>query len=204
MTALVVIRHGPTVWSAEHRLQGRRDLPLSREGRAEVRAWSLPPRLLAYRAICSPLARAVETAHLLGLSGVQLEPNLIEMHWGEWEGRTLAELRAERGAAMARDEALGLDLLPPGGESPRQVSARLERWLADIYPEHQPRLVITHKGVIRALLSLATGWDMTHKPPVRFAWDAAHHFEVGPAGTLTLRAANQSLLTVEPTSGTSR
>jgi probable phosphoglycerate mutase len=69
--------------------------------------------------------------------------------------------------AMVANEALGLDFRPPGGESPREVRARLESLFADLTDELV--VCVTHKGVIRAALSLATGWDMLAKPPLRLA-----------------------------------
>src|SRR3546814_19659201 len=66
---------------------------------------------------------------------------------------------------MAAAEALGLDLRPPGGESPRQVQDRLKPWLAERSSCGRDTIAVTHKGVIRALYALACGWDMTGPPP---------------------------------------
>ena len=57
MTPLVLLRHGPTAWTREHRLQGRADLPLDEAGRATVRGWRLPPDLRDLLWFTSPLAR---------------------------------------------------------------------------------------------------------------------------------------------------
>ncbi len=152
-------------------MQGRADLPLSPEGRAEVLQWHLPDAWRGARWRCSPLRRATETTALLTNRPVDIEPRLVEMDWGGWEGRTLAELRAEAPEAMAANEELGLDFRPPGGESPREVRARLDSLLTDLMDELM--VCVTHKGVIRAALSLATGWDMRSKPPLRLGDDAA-------------------------------
>ena len=81
---------------------------------------------------------------LLGLDP-RPEPRLVEMAWGEWEGRRLADLRAELGDAMIENEARGLDFRPPGGESPRDVQERLKPLLACLsapdrlrYPQRRP------------------------------------------------------------------
>ena len=66
----------------------------------------------------------------MGHDDATVEPALIETDWGHWEGRTLAELRQRHGGEMAALEARGLDFRPPGGESPRDVQARLASWLA--------------------------------------------------------------------------
>jgi probable phosphoglycerate mutase len=171
----LLIRHGSTAWNEQGRMQGRADLPLSPEGRAQVLRWRLPEAWADARWLCSPLRRAAETAALLTDRPITIELRLIEMDWGAWEGRTLAELRAEAPAAMAANEARGLDFRPPGGESPREVRTRLECLFADLATTDRAALVVcvSHKGVIRAALSLATGWDMTSKPPLRLTDDTA-------------------------------
>ena len=166
---IVLIRHGRTVWNQQGRMQGRSDIPLSAAGRDEVRGWQLPAAWARAKWRSSPLRRATETAALLTTQPVTIEPRLIEMNWGAWEGRTLAELRAEA-PAMAANEARGLDFRPEGGESPREVRARFASLVADLSGDV---VCVTHKGVIRAALSLATGWDMTTRPPLRLGDDAA-------------------------------
>lgn len=143
---------------------GRADPPLSVEGRAALARWRLPAGFAAAAVLASPLRRARETATSFGSFAV--EPRLIEMDWGEWEGRRLAELRAADPAGMAELEARGLDLAPPGGESPRSVQSRLENLFADLAGADR-RVLVTHKGVIRAALALATGWDLRTEPPRR-------------------------------------
>ena len=61
MTLLVVIRHGPTRWNAEGRIQGRNDVALSEAGVAEVGRWRLPAAFFGYRWFASPLLRAAST-----------------------------------------------------------------------------------------------------------------------------------------------
>jgi probable phosphoglycerate mutase len=91
------------------------------------------------------------------------------MSWGCFEGRRLAELRGEAPDAMAANEARGLDFRPPGGESPREVCARLQAFLVELAADPRPVVAVCHKGVIRATLVLATGWDMRGRPPMRLA-----------------------------------
>ncbi|NKC16883.1 MAG: hypothetical protein GKR94_33225 [Gammaproteobacteria bacterium] len=98
---------------------------------------------------------------------------LIEMHWGAYEGRTLVELRAGLGDGMAVNEARGLDFKPPGGESPRQVQVRVLAWLrrqAAAWSDGEAALV-SHQGMLCALLALTIGWDMRGKPPVRWGFE---------------------------------
>jgi broad specificity phosphatase PhoE len=193
MTLFAILRHGPTAWSTEGRLQGRRDLPLSAEGRRRVAAWHLPAALAGCAWRASPLRRAGETAALLGISEAVVESALIEMDWGEWEGQRLAELRASV-PGMAAMEAAGLDFRPPGGESPREVQARLRPLLAGIARDGAPVAAVAHKGVIRALFALATGWDMRAKPPQRLAEDAVHLFEIDRTGAPAVCRLNLPLV----------
>src|SRR6185436_6401435 len=120
------LRHGPTTWNEEGRMQGRRDVPLSDRGRAEVEAWRANARLVKLVAAqtpwySSPLKRAVQTAEILAGAPPRCDPALIEMDWGDWEGLRLDELRNRHGADFARNEAAGLDFRPSRGESPREV-----------------------------------------------------------------------------------
>jgi probable phosphoglycerate mutase len=186
MIPLLVIRHAETDWNAAGLMQGRADRPLSEAGRAALRAATLPPGWSAAECVASPLSRAMETARLLGLRPTA-EPRLIEMDWGAWEGRTLDALRAELGEAMAENEARGLDFRPTGGESPRDVQERLKPWLAALAA---PTVAITHKGVLRALHALATGWDMTAKPREKLVNGRAHAFHVADDGTPSVAALN--------------
>jgi broad specificity phosphatase PhoE len=186
MTRLLLIRHGRTAWNEAGRLQGRADVPLSPAGRAEVATWSLPPGWQQARWLTSPLARARETAALLTTDPVTVEPRLIEMDWGAWEGRCLVDLRREAPEAMAKNEARGLDFRPHGGESPREVAARLAPLIEELARQPTPAVAVTHKGVMRAALALATGWDMRTKPPHRLRHDAALAFTCHADGRIQL------------------
>jgi probable phosphoglycerate mutase len=131
----------------------------------------------------------METAEILGLSAVP-DMRLIETDWGDWEGRRLEDLRAELGARMARNEALGLDFRPPGGESPREVLARLRSLLREL---SAPTILVTHKGVLRPLYALASGWSMREKPPKKLLDGCAHSFILLPSGELQVDTLNISL-----------
>ena len=190
MVSLALLRHAETAWSAEGRIQGCRDVPLSEAGRTALAAFALPAACRGMRVVTSPLVRCVETACLLGAREALCDPRLVEMHWGEWEGRVLAELRTEFGSAMLENEARGWDFRPTGGESPREVWGRIRPWLAEIAAAGEPTLAITHRGVIRAVLATATGWDMRGAPPAKLDWRAVHLFNLAPDGTPSLQALN--------------
>jgi probable phosphoglycerate mutase len=190
MPRLALIRHAPTDWSAAGRLQGRNEQPLSAAGRAAALRWHLPPPVDAFPRVASPLLRCRETAQLLQPPRpFAVEPRLIEMDFGAWEGRTLAEIHAAEPDAAAR-EALGLDFRAPGGESPREVQARLIPWLASLPTD---TLAVTHKGVIRALYALATGWPMLGNMPDRLRLDALQLFAVDADGAIAIDTLNLPL-----------
>ena len=179
MTALLLIRHGPTVWNGEGRLQGRTDIPLSDAGRAAVESWRIPPEFHGFEMIVSPLQRCVETAAILCRTldpppARRADARLMETSWGEWEGRTLADLRAAEGEGMAVNEGRGLDFRPPGGESPRDVQDRVRPLLAELGAAGRPLVAVLHRGVMRAIYALATGWDMREKPPHRLLHKMPH------------------------------
>jgi probable phosphoglycerate mutase len=188
MTLIAFIRHMPTVWNRQGRLQGRRDTPLDPDA---IPAWRLPAELAGFRFLASPLARARETAARLGVAPL-LDPRLTEMSWGRWEGHTLRELRA-RYADIDELEAQGLDFRTPGGESPRDVQARVAPLLAEVAAAGTPVAAVTHKGVIRAVFALATGWNMLGKPPYRLDWSSAHLFRLDRAGHPAIERLNIAL-----------
>ena len=176
MIDVVMLRHAMTTWNEAGRIQGRTDVSLGERGRRSLAGRRLPARFESCRTYSSPLARAVETAALLGLGAPVLDARLVEMDWGEWEGRTRAAVAAADARGVARNEARGPDFRPPGGESPREVQARVVDWARDVARTRSNVVAVTHKGVIRAVLGLACGWDLHGKVPVRLDWSRLHRF----------------------------
>jgi probable phosphoglycerate mutase len=125
MGEVVLVRHGQTEWSAAGRHTSYTDLPLTDEG--EEQSHRLGQALAGRRfaaVLSSPRRRARDTAQLAGLSVTALDEELAEWNYGEYEGITTKEIRARR-----PDWDLWRDGCP-GGESPEQVGARLDRVLA--------------------------------------------------------------------------
>ena len=180
MIDVVMIRHAATAWNEAGRIQGHADIPLGEPGRRALAGCRLPARFASYRLHSSPLARAVETAALLGLGTPVLDRRLVEMDWGEWEGETRALMAAADPHGVACNEARGPDFRPPGGESPREVQARVVDWARSVAGTPSNVVAITHKGVINATLGLACGWNLIGKSPVRLAWSCAHRFRFDP------------------------
>jgi probable phosphoglycerate mutase len=189
---LALIRHGPTAWNEARRLQGLADQPLSATGLETVKKWRVPDEYRGFAWVASPLIRARETARLLGLE-CEVEPLIREMHWGAWEGRTRDELIRDYGDEFHALTARGLDLRPHDGESPREVRDRVAKWIAACVEAGRDVGAVSHQGIIRAALSLATGWEMVGKPPVRMDWAAVHVFAVASDGKVSIEAMNVSL-----------
>lgn len=191
---IAFLRHGPTAWNEEGRLQGMTDVPLSPRGCALVATWRVP--FESWRWMCSPLARARETAALIGApSTLVIEPALREMAYGQWEGQTLADLRTREPRGMRDAETRGLDMAPPGGESPRQVMGRLRPWIAATAAQGEDVIAVSHKGVIRVVLAIATGWDMKSRQPVKLDWNRLHVFVASADGALVVDSLNTPMAT---------
>lgn len=182
MPLLGLIRHGETEWNALGKMQGRADVPLTDKTRETLLRLAPPQQLHDATWYTSPLSRAQETARLLGVKNAEPDRRLIETDWGEWQGKTLAELRDELGPQFLENEGKGRHFKPTNGESPADIMGRIQPFFDEISAKKGPIGAITHKGVIRAVLSLAYNWDMKSAAPVRLIWQTAHLFEIDPKG----------------------
>jgi broad specificity phosphatase PhoE len=146
MSELWLVRHGETEWSRSGAHTGRTDIPLTEAGRAAAVAIG---RKLAGRfavALTSPLERARETCRLAGFGDVaQIEPNLREWDYGDYEGRTTAEIRAERPGWSLWDDG------PLHGEPIEQVAARARAVLARAEAAGGDVLLFAHGHILRIL-----------------------------------------------------
>jgi broad specificity phosphatase PhoE len=164
-TALLLIRHAESSWNAAGRWQGHGDPPLSDRGRAQSNALA---RELAQETIdvlvSSDLRRAAETALILGEArGLrpELNPRLRELDVGDWGGLTRDQIERTAGDALRRFDAGDLDVRPGGGENLREIEQRACSVVAELVAAHPGRrlAVVTHLGVIRALLGKYCGSD---------------------------------------------
>ncbi len=181
MTELAFIRHGRTEWNKAGRLTGRSDISLAPEGRLEISTRRLPARFAQAQWHTSPLRRTRETATLLGHHEARIEPCLIEMDFGVFEGRTLESLRQDPALDMAAMEDQGLDFQPPDGESPRLVRQRLQPFLDCLHRAGGLHIAVAHKSVIRAIMADAYDWNMLGRPPVKLRWEQIHLFTLDQA-----------------------
>src|SRR5260221_3960454 len=142
---VVLVRHGETDWSRAGWHTGRTDVPLNARGRLEARA--LAEMLADWRfalVLTSPLSRAVETCRLAGLGGQALvRDELMEWDYGAYEGRTTAEIRAERpGWSLWADGVVG-------GETVAQVGARTDRLIPELEAADGDVVVFAHGHLLR-------------------------------------------------------
>jgi glucosyl-3-phosphoglycerate phosphatase len=156
MKALILVRHGETTWSAEGRLQGQEDSPLSPEGRRQVELLApLVARLQPTRVLSSDLQRAYDTSWLLEYPAPELDPRLREADLGDWTGRHTSDLRAE--ACKEYRAWRAGRYTPPNAEPWEQLRLRVDSVLTELQSFPGVTLVVTHCGPIRAACALLIG-----------------------------------------------
>jgi len=168
VTTLLLIRHGETAWNAEHRIQGRLDVPLSTTG--VWQAGRLAERLASEAIdaiVSSDLARAWMTgAPLAAARGLQMvsEPRLRERVFGIFEGKTLDEIAVQHPEEFAAWRARDVDWGMPGGESGIEFIGRVLEAMQQIALSYVGRTVavVTHGGVL----------DVVYRNARALAWDA--------------------------------
>lgn len=144
-------RHGETAWTISRQHTGLTDLPLTERGERTARRLGERLKGLTFaNVLTSPLQRAARTCELAGFRAVaEIEKNLVEWDYGQYEGRRTAEIRAERPDwELFRDGC-------PGGESPQQVSVRADRVVKRLREVSGNVLIFTSGHFMRVL---ATRW----------------------------------------------
>ncbi|NIK88116.1 putative phosphoglycerate mutase [Rhizomicrobium palustre] len=189
---LALLRHGPTEWNAEGRIQGTIDIPLSAAGFAKMSALLPPEGFETARRYCSPKLRARQTAECLGFTDPILDARLIEQNWGQWEGLTRAEMIARDGDdAFERAGAKrGVEFRPPGGESTGEVQARLQNFFTDIAAKGEDAIAVAHMGVLRAAYAIATQWDHSAPMPPELDVNAVVILNLTERGVPSIAALN--------------
>jgi broad specificity phosphatase PhoE len=154
LTRIYLLRHGETVWNQERRIQGHLDSRLTDRGRRQVLAnGERLARLLvdvnpAPRFISSPLGRCRETTTLIcgilgiGQNDIEFDERLKEHAYGDWEGRTDAEIQAMDAQRWVARETDRWSISAPNGENYAMVADRLRSWLSAI--EGQTVVAISH------------------------------------------------------------
>lgn len=182
---LYLCRHGDTIWSPVRRLAGSRtDLDITADGEATARRAGERLRNTSFAHVyCSTLLRARRTAELAGYNAMQ-DPRLCEMDFGDYEGKTLAEIRVDRpGFTYLKDGC-------PNGETAADLGARADAFLGSLSLLEGHVLVFAHSVIIRVIaaryLGLAPqhgrnffvapgaiailGWDPVDDAPAIQAW----------------------------------
>lgn len=182
MIKLAIIRHGHTPWNRAGQIQGRTDIALEDKAAADLAGLALPDGWQKADLVASPLKRAVQTARLISGRNPTTAAALIEMDWGDWEGQKGLALKADQDSGFRDIEDWGWDYRPPNGESPREVSARLQPWLETL---HQDTIAVCHIGIMRVLLAQATGWNFDGAAPFQVKRNRLYVMELDK-GKLTL------------------
>lgn len=184
-TRLLLVRHGQTAWNAAARFMGQLDVPLDATGR--IQAQAVARRLAAEKPAAiygSALGRARETALAIQAAiashpEVRIEDRLNEMKFGDWEGKTYAEIKREDPENLARWESEHFYISPPGGESLPVFARRIRAAYDDICAAHGEETVIIagHGGSLQVMLALAL--DMRPESFQKFRLSNASLSELG-------------------------
>lgn len=165
-------RHGETAWTLTGQHTGRTDVPLTERGEAEARRLGERLRDPAFvRVFTSPLRRATRTCELAGFgSAAEVDADLLEWNYGRYEGRTSAEIHAERPDwQLFRDGC-------PGGETAAEVGARVDQVIARVRAARGDVLLFSSAHVLRVLAARWLGLEP----------GAGRHFYLGTASLSTL------------------
>ncbi|GAC1654585.1 MAG: histidine phosphatase family protein [Acidobacteriaceae bacterium] len=145
---LWLVRHGETEWSKSGQHTGRTDIPLTDKGMQEADAigWVLKSKTFNL-VLVSPLGRARVTAERAGFTSYEIEPNLREWDYGDYEGRSTADVRKEReGWGLWKDGV-------PNGETVEQVGARADLVIQRAEQSGGNVLLFGHGHILRILIA---------------------------------------------------
>jgi broad specificity phosphatase PhoE len=154
---IYLARHGETAWSLTGQHTGLTDLPLTERGERNARQLGERLRGLTFAKVyTSPLQRAARTCELAGFGAVaEVDRDLVEWDYGQYEGRRTAEIRAERPDwELFRDGC-------PGGEAPTQASARADRVVHRLRAVQGDVLLFSSGHFIRVLATRWIGLEVT-------------------------------------------
>ncbi len=151
-----MVRHGETEWSRDGRHTGTTDIELTEDGEASAR--ELAPRLAERPfalVLTSPLQRARRTAELAGFPDAEVDDDLVEWRYGDYEGITTEEIRETVPGWTVWTHPV------PGGESADEVAERLDRVIARCHDTDGDVLLVGHGHALRALAARWLGLPAT-------------------------------------------
>ena len=155
LSVVYLARHGETAWSLSGQHTGRTDLPLTERGERNARALGERLRgLTVARVFTSPVQRAMRTCELAGFgAAAEIDPDLVEWDYGQYEGRRSAEIHVERPDwQLFRDGC-------PGGESPGQIGTRADRVVGRVRAVKGDVLIFSSGHFLRVLAARWLGLD---------------------------------------------
>ncbi len=156
MQELWLVRHGPTEWSEDGRHTSTTDLPLLPEGEEKARALrSRLADLEVAQVLCSPRLRARRTAELAGFADAEVDEDLVEWTYGDYEGVTTPQIRETVPGWTVWSHP------SPGGETAEEVGARLDRVVARAQGVDGRTLVFGHGHALRVLAARWLGLAVT-------------------------------------------
>ena len=160
---LLIIRHGETVWNAEHRFQGHGDSPLTETGRNQVAALGRRMKSINFDTlISSDLGRTRETASIIADftgHGVEFDSRLRERNYGVFEGLTVPEIRETHPGVYDQFNTDDPDYILPGGESHRQHYERNVAFFEELLTGKMGSKVaaVAHGGVLDSIFRYVAG-----------------------------------------------
>ncbi len=200
-TRLILVRHGQTQWNLQGRYQGRADTPICTVGLATAQRVAVMLRgCEATVLLASPLQRARATAEVIGRRlgdlGSVVDERLTEIDFGQWQGRTQAQVKTHWPVLLRAWKRAPDSVGFPGGERLADALERLRHFLScpPWGTAAAPRCVIavTHTGPIRLARLLAEDRPLAHYRQVASQAGAAYEFDWDPPGRL--RSAGHRLL----------
>jgi probable phosphoglycerate mutase len=195
LPVIYLARHGETAWTITGQHTGLTDLPLTAQGEDNARRLGCRLKGMEFaKVFSSPLQRARKTCELAGFGSVaEIDSNLVEWNYGDYEGLKSAEIRAKRpGWELFRDGA-------PGGELPAQVIARAEKVWERVKDVKGNVLLFSSGHFVRVLAARwiglepsvhsnsfllstaslsAVGYDRGLSHPVIRLWNDTHHVSI--------------------------
>jgi broad specificity phosphatase PhoE len=168
MTTLFLVRHGRTGWNKEQIFRGTKDIPLDDVGRAEARLVGERLKGEGITAVFSgPLSRAKETAEVIaGFYNVEVQvlEGLTDLHFGEWEGQSLKEVKERYPDLYQEWLKTPHQVIFPGGEGLNAVSTRAMKAVKEIIARHPQEgvVLVSHRVVLKVLICALLGLDNSH------------------------------------------
>jgi broad specificity phosphatase PhoE len=173
-TTLLLVRNGATEWTRERRVAGRRDLPLSAEGRAQSQLLAERLRDIEIAEILSsPLPRAFETAETIAAPhklDVARDPRLTDLHAGKWEGMRHSEVAANPEYKAFLNDPVGRNV--PGGEPLMEVRDRMIGSVQQALTDNELGAVVvlvSHAAPLRILVAHYLGMSLAHYHRLRLS-----------------------------------